>query len=154
MLEDFLGTTVDAEILVANPWKAHLLVADRYGEGRVLLSGGATHQFVPTGGYGRNTGVADACDLGWKLWATLAGWGGPSLLGSYEAEHRPVALTNREASRNHVLTRFRIAALYAAQPDLHDEGLLGEKARNTRAAQLDEIGNAENECWGIEYGYR
>lgn len=154
VLEDFLGGPVEAEILVANPWKAHLLVADRYGEGRVLLCGDATHQFVPTGGYGMNTGVADACDLGWKLWATLAGWGGPALLGSYEAERRPVALTNREGSRAHVLTRFRIAELYAAQPNLHDEGLLGEKARATLAAQLDEIGNAENECWGIEYGYR
>jgi len=154
VLEEFLGAPVDAEIMVANPWKAHLLVADSYGGGRVLLCGDATHQFVPTGGYGMNTGVADACDLGWKLWATLAGWGGPALLDSYEAERRPVALTNREASRAHVMVRFRIAELYAAQPHLHDDGLAGEKARATLAAQLEEIGNAENECWGIEYGYR
>ena len=34
----------------------------------------------PTGGLGMNSGVGDAIDLGWKLAATLAGWGGPRLL--------------------------------------------------------------------------
>jgi hypothetical protein len=38
-----------------------------------------------------NTGLGDAVDLGWKLEARLAGWGGAALLESYEAERRPVA---------------------------------------------------------------
>lgn len=29
-------------------------------------------------------------NLGWKLAAALAGWAGPELLGSYDAERRPV----------------------------------------------------------------
>jgi 2-polyprenyl-6-methoxyphenol hydroxylase-like FAD-dependent oxidoreductase len=44
---------------------------------------------IPTGGYGMNTGVGDACDLGWKLAAVLRGFGGPGLLASYDAERRP-----------------------------------------------------------------
>jgi 2-polyprenyl-6-methoxyphenol hydroxylase-like FAD-dependent oxidoreductase len=39
-----------------------------------------------------NTGVGDAADLGWKLAAEVAGWGGANLLDSYQAERRPMAL--------------------------------------------------------------
>src|SRR5258708_34494985 len=49
-------------------------------------------------GLGMNTGVGDACDLSWKLAGTIAGWGGPGLLDSYEQERRKVALRNRDAS--------------------------------------------------------
>ena len=38
---------------------------------------------VPSGGFGMNTGILDAYDLGWKLVATLNGWGGENLLASY-----------------------------------------------------------------------
>ena len=60
------------EILVANPWFTHLLLAERYQAGRVFLAGDAAHQYIPTGGYGMNTGIGDAVDLGWKLAATRA----------------------------------------------------------------------------------
>jgi hypothetical protein len=45
-----------------------------------------------------NTAVGDVMDLGWKLAAVIEGWGGPSLLDSYEIERRAVGLFNREAS--------------------------------------------------------
>ncbi len=41
-----------------------------------------------------NTGIADAVDLGWKLAATLSGWGGDGLLPSYDAERRPIGTRN------------------------------------------------------------
>ena len=44
----------------------------------------------PYGGFGLNAGLEDARNLGWKLAAHLAGWGGPSLLGSYDEERRLV----------------------------------------------------------------
>jgi hypothetical protein len=53
---------------------------------------------IPTGGLGMNTGIGDVADLGWKLAATLAGWGGPGLLRAYETERRPVGLRNVRAS--------------------------------------------------------
>jgi hypothetical protein len=43
----------------------------------------------PTGGFGGNTGIADAHNLAWKLAMVLAGTAGPSLLDSYESERKP-----------------------------------------------------------------
>ena len=89
-LRRFAGRPFDYEILVANAWTPHLVVARSYGTGRVFLAGDAAHQYIPTGGY-MNTGIADAVDLGWKLAARIHGFGGPALLASYDAERRPVA---------------------------------------------------------------
>src|SRR6266481_6446274 len=52
MLRDFAGRDFDYEILLTSAWTPHLLVAERYGSGRVLLAGDASHQYIPTGGYG------------------------------------------------------------------------------------------------------
>lgn len=63
-----------------------------YGRGRVFLAGDAAHIHSPAGGQGMNTGIQDAMNLGWKLAAVIAGRGvADALLGSYEAERRPVA---------------------------------------------------------------
>jgi putative polyketide hydroxylase len=66
------------------------LTAERYVHGRVLLAGDAAHVIPPTGGYGANTGIADAHNLAWKLSAVLSGAAGPALLETYDAERRPV----------------------------------------------------------------
>ena len=100
---------------MANAWTPHFVVAERYGEGRVLLAGDAAHQYVPTGGYGMNTGIGDACDLGWKLAAMLHGYGGPRLLASYELERRPVGVRNCDAARRHSEVRAEIAAVYRSR---------------------------------------
>ena len=75
-----------------------LLLADQYTDrdpgtagSRVFLAGDAAHPASTAGGLGLSTAVGDAADLAWKLAGTLHGWGGPALLGSYEAERRPVA---------------------------------------------------------------
>lgn len=61
-----------------------------YQVGRVFLAGDAAHCHSPAGGQGMNTGIQDAANLGWKLAAALAGWGGEDLLASYNAERHPV----------------------------------------------------------------
>src|SRR3546814_4748146 len=73
-------------------------VADRFQVGRVFLVGDAVHQLPPTGGFGMNSGVQDAHGLCWKIAAVLKGWAAPSLLDTYEAERRPVALFNIDRS--------------------------------------------------------
>jgi hypothetical protein len=143
MLDAWVGRSFPRQILVANPWASHLLVAARYQHGRVFLAGDAAHQYIPTGGYGMNTGIADAVDLGWKLAAALKGYAKQGLLGSYERERRPVGLRNRAASERHTDVRIRIAELYRSERD-HDALARGIAA----------LGNAENESWGIEFGYR
>lgn len=151
-LFEHLGREVDCEVLVANAWRPRLIVANSYGRGRVWLAGDSAHQFIPTGGYGMNTGVGDAVDLGWKLAATLEGWGGPALLPSYDAERRPVGLRNRAASARHLSIRTSIAS--ASTPRLHEDSPRGEKARRALGRRILELGNLENEALGIEIGYR
>src|SRR5690606_37644251 len=56
----------------------------------VFIAGDAAHSHPPYGGYGVNSGLEDARNLGWKLAAVLSGWGGERLLDSYDAERRPV----------------------------------------------------------------
>jgi 2-polyprenyl-6-methoxyphenol hydroxylase-like FAD-dependent oxidoreductase len=98
LLKDVFRINVPFEVLNVVLWHQNLLVAERYSDRRVFLAGDAVHLVIPTGGLGMNTGVGDAIDLSWKLAGTLAGWGGPNLLSSYELERRPVGLHNRDVS--------------------------------------------------------
>ncbi|MBC8293107.1 MAG: FAD-dependent monooxygenase [Proteobacteria bacterium] len=154
MLFEALGCKIDCEILRANRWTPHLLVAENYRDRRVLLAGDAAHQYIPTGGYGMNTGVSEAANLGWKLAAVLHGWGGACLLDSYQRERRPVALRNRDASGQHMSVRLPImeycakAAAFDGRDD--DEARL---ARVSAGLAILELGNAENESLGLEMGY-
>jgi hypothetical protein len=85
-------------------WEATAGYAERYRDGRIFLAGDAAHVMPPTGGFGGNTGVADAHNLAWKLAMTLDGSAGPGLLDSYEAERRPIGeLTTEQAYTRYVL---------------------------------------------------
>ena len=96
-----VGRDFDYEILTVVPWTRRELVAEHFSHGRVFILGDAAHMMSPTGGFGMNTGLQDAVDLSWKIDATMAGWGGPHLLDSYEIERRPVGLRNvAEATGN------------------------------------------------------
>src|SRR5262249_33538189 len=74
--ERTIGVPIRYDMLYVGEWKHNLLLADRYGSGRVFLAGDSIHLVIPTGGLGMNTGVGDAIDLAWKLHGTLRGWGG------------------------------------------------------------------------------
>ena len=139
LLGRFLGGSIDCEILVANPWTPHLLVAETYRRGRVLLVGDAAHQYIPTGGYGMNTGIGDACDLGWKLAARVRGFGGPGLLEAYDAERRPVGLRNRHACAAHTQVRMSIAQAYAEAGDSLDSPAAA-RHRTALAARIAALG--------------
>ncbi|WP_455361626.1 FAD-dependent monooxygenase [Streptomyces sp. SYSU K21746] len=68
---------------------SHRLV-NHYCTGRVFVAGDAAHIHPPTGAQGMNTGIQDACNLAWKLALAVTGTANPRLLGSYDAERRPV----------------------------------------------------------------
>jgi hypothetical protein len=53
------------------------------------MAGDAAHLMPPTGGFGGNTGIADAHNLAWKLGMVLKKTAGPRLLDSYEPERKP-----------------------------------------------------------------
>jgi 2-polyprenyl-6-methoxyphenol hydroxylase-like FAD-dependent oxidoreductase len=154
LLTRFMGGSIPREIILANPWTPHLLVAETYRRGRVFLAGDAAHQYIPTGGYGMNTGIGDACDLGWKLAALVRGFGGPTLLASYDAERHPIGLRNRQASGAHTDVRMAIAQAYAdAGNCVYEPSAESDSRRAVLAARIAALGNAENESYGIELGY-
>jgi len=135
-----VGVPVKYEMLYVGKWRQNLLLAERYGSGRVFLAGDAVHLVIPTGGLGMNSGVGDATDLGWKLAAVLRGWGGPNLLASYEIERRQVGERNVGASRYASLGRRKWRGLWRDLPEL------------ARVAEVEQ--RKSNEMIGAELGYR
>lgn len=151
LIRRFVGVDIPHQVLVSNAWVPHLVVADSYGHGRVILAGDSAHQYIPTGGYGMNTGIGDACDAAWKLAAVIHGFGGTGLIDAYETERRPVGLRNCAGSRRHNDVRVKIGGLYANP--LEAPGAQGEHARADVSTQIAALGNAENESFGLELGY-
>lgn len=99
MFRNAVGADIPIEAVSVQDWVAGLaLVTDGYQAGRVFLAGDAVHLFTPSGGFGFNTGIDDAANLGWKLAAVIQGWGGAELLASYEAERRPIGIRNTNES--------------------------------------------------------
>jgi 2-polyprenyl-6-methoxyphenol hydroxylase-like FAD-dependent oxidoreductase len=150
MLREVIGAAVPFEEVWRRGWVARDLVADRYGAGRVFLAGDAAHQNTPSGGFGMNTGIGDAADLGWKLAAAVEGWGGPELPASYERERRPVALRNvRQATENFVRDRQRQIDPSIASPN--DDG---DRARAELRAKIVATQSRQYLTDGTALGYR
>ncbi len=124
LIRDRTGIDLPYEILSSDTWTASELLADRYADRRIILAGDACHLHPPAGGYGMNMGVGDGVDLGWKIAATLQGWGGPALLDSYEAERRPV----HRAVIDEAMANY---AIYVAPPpgEIEDDTDGGEAIR-------------------------
>ena len=138
------------EIVGKDPWVAHKLVADRYDKGRVFLAGDACHLHPPFGGFGMNMGIGDAVDLGWKLAATLQGWGGPELLASYEAERRKV----HERTIAEAVINYGVLSNQLVRPGLEDPGPLGEATRREVGEIIEATKLREFRTLGIVLGSR
>jgi len=151
-LFECIGKEFDCTILIANAWTPKLSVVDNFGKGRVWMAGDAVRLVTPAGGYGMNTGVGDALALGWVLGAVIKGWGTTKLFEAYEAERRPVAIRNRDASGAHVLVRLKINI--AMRDAMYEQSPKGEITRKKIAQKILALSNIENEAIGIEAGYR
>jgi 2-polyprenyl-6-methoxyphenol hydroxylase-like FAD-dependent oxidoreductase len=145
-----IGRPVDIEIVERDIWAAHRLIADRYRDRRVFLAGDACHLHPPYGGYGMNLGIADGVDLGWKLGAVLAGWGGQALLASYEQERRTVHVrTVAEAIEN-----YKTLSDHLLKEDLDADTPKGERARAEIAADIRAAKTREFKTLGVVLGSR
>lgn len=146
------------EILVRSTYRPSIAVARSFSgpKMRVLLAGDAAHQNVPAGGYGMNTGLGDAFDIGWKLAAVIKGWGRPGLLHSYEQERRPIAITNVERSGVHLNVHVQAAALLGEGRvyELEKEGSERGKELRDQVHKHYQENDGENTDLGIEMGYR
>jgi 2-polyprenyl-6-methoxyphenol hydroxylase-like FAD-dependent oxidoreductase len=140
------------EILASSVWRPNAMLADSYGRDRILLAGDAVHTMIPTGGYGMNTGLGDAVNLGWKLAATIQGWGGAGLLASYETERRPIGDRNRNACLENAMVVLQYRDM--VDPELIESDNDDGRAHRQRVEQFLSTNNAENLSLGIELDVR
>jgi len=148
-----LGENVPFELLAVRHWTGHCVVAERYQQDRVFLAGDAAHLNWPAGGFGMNTGIGDAVDIGWKLAAVLQGWAGPRLLDSYTTERKPIAMINvNEAAEMRASFDQQTPFSPKIEEDSEEGRELREEARaaimRTRAKEF------QHDSAGIELGYR
>lgn len=155
-----VGRPFEFELRAVQHWHHHQSVAQRWraaaasGEhagGRVFLAGDAAHLFAPTGGVGMNTGIGDAVDLAWKLEHVLRGCGGETLLASYEAERKPIAVRNSVISANN---SDKIDMVMEETPaHIDEESARGETARRELAAKIRWMSRQFSSA-GTHLGYR
>lgn len=145
--------TIDTPIEVISNLQWHLShrVAEHFRAGRIFFVGDSAHTLSPSGGFGMNTGICDAVDLGWKLAATLKGWAGPKLLDTYEIERRPIAVRNLEqANANLERSQKRVIP-----PVIASDSLEGEQIRKQMAEQMERSGvKREFDAPGVHFGFR
>jgi 2-polyprenyl-6-methoxyphenol hydroxylase-like FAD-dependent oxidoreductase len=150
MFNEVVGNSVPHEIISIRRWVARNVVSDAYRNGRVFFAGDAAHLNHPSSGLGLNTGLGDAVDLGWKLAATLAGWGGAMLLGSYEIERRPVGRRNiGHADVSHQGDRER-----EPPPEIFQDTPEGERARRKMGDAIVASMTRKFITDGLALGYR
>ncbi len=116
------------EVQGVSVWEASAVVADRYRDGPVFLTGDAAHEMPPTGGFGLNTGVQDAQNLCWKIAAVLKGQAAPSLLDTYHDERQPLATMITQSSLANALSMGRETrqegAVLPRREFLNEQGLI------------------------------
>ncbi len=145
-----IGEPINVQIVGHWTWTAgNALVADKFVEGRVALCGDAVHLFTPAGGFGMNTGIDDAANLGWKLAAMAQGWGGPKLMESYELERRPIAIRNTEAAK----ALGRNIGAVPVDPAIEENSPGGEEARRKAGEYLSGF-EPEFGSLGVQLGAR
>jgi 2-polyprenyl-6-methoxyphenol hydroxylase-like FAD-dependent oxidoreductase len=146
-----LALDVPFEVLSESIWHLTHRIAERYRDGRIFFVGDSAHTLSPSGGYGMNTGIADAADLAWKLSATLAGWAGPGLLDSYETERKPVAETSLERSNENLERTMR----RQLPPEIALDDEAGERVRRVMGERMAQGGvRREFESPEMHFGYR
>lgn len=151
ILHRAMGKPFEFELLQTMHWHHHQSVAREWRQGRIFLAGDAAHLFAPTGGVGMNTGIGDACDLGWKLDAVLRGWGGNSLLDSYERERKPIAIRNSLISATN---SDKIDMVMDETPDgISDDTSEAMAAREQLARKIKWLARQFNSA-GTHLGYR
>ncbi|KAB7846612.1 FAD-dependent monooxygenase [Streptomyces mobaraensis] len=151
LLRSAVAVDTPLEVVSEHVWHLTHRIADRYRVGRVLLAGDAAHTLPPAGGFGMNTGIGDAADLGWKLAAELAGWAGPGLLDAYATERRPVAergLAAAGANLRRTVDRTLPQEILLDTPE-------GDRARAALARQLgSEAVHTEFDAPDLHFGHR
>jgi 2-polyprenyl-6-methoxyphenol hydroxylase-like FAD-dependent oxidoreductase len=139
------------EIVSNIPWRLSHRVANQFRAGNIFFVGDSAHTLSPSGGFGMNTGIGDAVDLGWKLAATIQGWGGVNLLHTYEIERRAIAVRNlEEANANLERTQKR-----NIPPIITGDSPEGDRIRKEMAVGMERSNvKREFDAPGVHFGFR
>ncbi|KAL4903291.1 hypothetical protein BDW74DRAFT_54084 [Aspergillus multicolor] len=136
------------QILVSSLWNPRLGISSAYSTGpftapgTTYLAGDSAHLSPPHGGFGLNSGLADAVALAWRLAAVVKGYGGSYLLPSYSVERRPAMLRALCRSYRHMGEHFALGKLQGKFGDVLDaESDEGKYARAFVARWLDASGS-------------
>ncbi|WP_100811188.1 MULTISPECIES: FAD-dependent monooxygenase [unclassified Microbacterium] len=145
-----LGTDTELESLGGGQLMVHSVMAPRYDHGRVLLAGDAAHLISPYGGFGMNIGIGDAADLGWKIGATLQGWGGSALIPSYSQERREA----EEWILDVCAKNTSLIGPNMARDHMEQDGPGGDAARAEVTEMIFEKKVSELKSMGAQLGYQ
>jgi 3-(3-hydroxy-phenyl)propionate hydroxylase len=110
-------------VLHQSVYRVHQRVAQKFRDGRVLLAGDSAHVNNPLGGFGLNSGIHDAVNLGEKLAQVWLGKAQPNLLDLYQRQRRAVAIE------------------YVQNLSVKNKKNLEEKDPVVRKARFDELRN-------------
>jgi 2-polyprenyl-6-methoxyphenol hydroxylase-like FAD-dependent oxidoreductase len=136
-------------------WSAEAATAESFRSGRVFLVGDSAHVMPPTGGFGGNTGLADAHNLAWKLALVHRGIAGPGLLDSYDPERRPISgLTVEQAYSRYVLRVDPSLPQDDLQPPMDEPsielgGVYRSSAVHAHEAPERELDNPREQNWTV-----
>lgn len=148
------------DVLRANVYHFHSMVAKSWGQGRIFIAGDAAHLNPPFLGQGVCTAIRDAVNLSWKLARVVQGDASPKLLDTYQSERRPHAyafvnisgqigiqiawMGNASAEQMALMKDVEYASIRPALgPGLHDAnspnaGILSPQPRLADGTRLDD----------------
>jgi hypothetical protein len=146
-----VGDDFQYELLSKEDWVGRRLVADRFRDRRVFISGDAAHLWVPYAGYGMNAGIADAMNLSWQLAAHLQGWGGEGMLAAHERERHPITEQVSRFAMKHAVGAIRERTSLPAE--LEQDSPAGAEARAAVGRAAYALNVQQFACAGLNYGY-
>jgi 4-hydroxyisophthalate hydroxylase len=117
LIERAAGFPVACAFQHVGLWDLRVDIAGTYRRGRAFIAGDSAHSHPPYGGYGLNTGLEDAVNLGWKLAAVLKKWGKPELLDSYTRERHPIFVETGQAITDGIAKDRAFLARYTPRRD-------------------------------------
>lgn len=150
VLDAAIGRQIPHEKIQVIRWTPRRLVADKFRDGRIILAGDAAHLWLPLGGFGMNTGIADAVGLGWRLAAIVGGTGSELLLDDYEVERRSVG----EATSRAALKIDRDMTAIGRDPALHEDSPRGADLRLEAGRLIQAIDRKQWHSQGVQFGSR